>query len=138
MSENVGQRRLNFLWNISMLCITIIFNQKKKNENDDNIKYRNIPEKSQSSLSDICRHGDVYLRISICFMCCDCSSYWKPFRLFRVVLFSESPSFQWKRQIEDISFSGNRSFMQETFLLVKTVPQWKSFRLFEVFPFSGS
>ena len=31
MSENIGQRRLNFLWNISMLYIII--------------KYRNIPEK---------------------------------------------------------------------------------------------
>ena len=29
MSENIGQRRLNFLWNISILYIIIIFNQMK-------------------------------------------------------------------------------------------------------------
>ena len=33
MSEDIGQRRLNFLWNISVFYIIIIFNQiKLKNQ----------------------------------------------------------------------------------------------------------
>ena len=44
MSENVGQRRLTFLWNISILYIIIIFIFFFV-ENDNNAKHRNIPEK---------------------------------------------------------------------------------------------
>ena len=123
-------------------------------ENDDNIKHRNIPKKIQCSLSDIFRHEDVYLQISICFICFfECKQfllvqgiilseshflYWKPFLLVEAILLSRYHSIQWQSFIlvETDLFSGN-PFTGTHFFLAEAKPfgrnhlfQWKPYKSF--------